>query len=232
MNETVDFNTYVPVPYFLIAAYYMIMLRIWLPPPPPSDGHEKAGGEKTAVGPEGKSTQAIFQRVTPSANENADQDRTAEALAALQPLDAIERIHAADEDFDEKSFLSGASQAYELVVNAHAKGDTAALDTLLSPEVARTFADAINERREKGESLTLDFIGIKTLEIVNVWLDEDMAEIAVRFVSELIKVTRAVDNAVVDGDPEKVVEAADLWTFARYVPSADPHWRIVATEGG
>lgn len=72
---------------------------------------------------------------------------------------------------------------------------------------------------------------MRKLEIADAWLEGDKAEITVHFVSELVAVTRSADNSVVDGDPEKIVPATDLWTFARRVPSRNPNWEIVATEG-
>ena len=35
---------------------------------------------------------------------------------------------------------------------------------------------------------------------------------------------------IVDGDPAKVSEVSDVWTFAREVRSPDPNWRLIATE--
>ena len=51
------------------------------------------------------------------------------------------------------------------------------------------------------------------------------------FDSELVRAMRAGDNTVVDGDPAKIVTATDLWTFARRLPSRNPNWTVVATEG-
>ncbi len=56
------------------------------------------------------------------------------------------------------------------------------------------------------------------------------AQVTVRFLSKLISVTRDRDGAVVDGNPEKVVDVIDLWTFARATNSRNPNWKLVATE--
>lgn len=227
MNETLDFNTYVS--YVLIAAYYVIMLRLWLPPPPPDEG-EKAGGDNPAVGLGGKSPKTVLHRVAaPRAGDNREPGRAQEDLPLSEML---ERIRHADEHFDEERFLSGASRAYELVVNAYARGDASTLNSLLGPDTAATFCDAIDERRQRDETITLDFICVRQLDIVDAWLDADHAEIGIRFVSELVTVTRAADTTVIDGDPDRIVTMTDLWTFARRVPSSDPNWTIVATGDG
>lgn len=150
---------------------------------------------------------------------------------AVQGDEPLERIRAADGHFDEGAFLAGASQAYELVVNAYAKGDMSKLNGLLDSDVADAFHDAIGERREKGEFLTLSFVGIRELDIADAWLEADLAEITVRFVSELVTATHAADGTVIAGDPTRIVTLTDLWTFARRVPSSNPNWTIVATDG-
>ena len=37
---------------------------------------------------------------------------------------------------------------------------------------------------------------------------------------------------VIDGNPDKVTEVTDVWTFARDISSRDPNWKLVATEAG
>lgn len=225
MNETVDLNAYMS--YVFIAAYYVIMLRLWLPPPP-SERREEGGDDKAVV-PDGTSSRASVRQITPPRlGDNGQPSPSTKAVPADEPL---ERIRAADEHFDESAFLSGAAQAYELVVNAYAKGDMSKLNGLLDSDVAAALHDAIGERREKGEVLTLSFVGIRELDIADAWLHADLAEITVRFVGELITATRAPDNTVIAGDPTRIVTVTDLWTFARRVPSNDPNWKIVATDG-
>jgi predicted lipid-binding transport protein (Tim44 family) len=54
----------------------------------------------------------------------------------------------------------------------------------------------------------------------------------VRFVSQIISVTRDRSGAVIDGSPDKVADVTDVWTFARDVASRDPNWKLVGTESG
>ncbi|MGV1014233.1 MAG: Tim44/TimA family putative adaptor protein, partial [Methyloceanibacter sp.] len=56
------------------------------------------------------------------------------------------------------------------------------------------------------------------------------AYVTVKFVSELVSVTRDADGEVVEGDPKKVREVTDIWTFARDTASKNPNWKLVATE--
>jgi predicted lipid-binding transport protein (Tim44 family) len=33
-----------------------------------------------------------------------------------------------------------------------------------------------------------------------------------------------------DGDPDKVADVTDIWTFSRDTRSQDPNWQLIATE--
>jgi predicted lipid-binding transport protein (Tim44 family) len=226
MTESLNLNAYIP--YLLIAASYVIILRLWLSTPP-ADERKEASGEKATSGSDREMPAVALQHVSaPLAKTTREPGQMPEALPLSETLACI---RAADGSFDEKAFLSGASQAYELVVNAFAKGDTVTLNVLLDTEAANTLNGAIQERQEKADSLTLTLIGIRKLDITGASLEADLAEVAVRFVSELITVTRTADNTVTGGDPERIVVLTDLWTFARRIPSRDPNWKIVATGG-
>ena len=48
--------------------------------------------------------------------------------------------------------------------------------------------------------------------------------------SEEVSVILNNEGDVISGDPNQVVEAEDLWTFARNIESRDPNWQLVATE--
>ena len=66
--------------------------------------------------------------------------------------------------------------------------------------------------------------------IIEAEIKDRQAFVTVKFVSELISVTRDADGEVVEGDPKKVREVTDIWTFAREVASRNPNWKLVATE--
>jgi predicted lipid-binding transport protein (Tim44 family) len=151
--------------------------------------------------------------------------------AAATPLAAgVARIKAVDKSFDENGFLQGARGAFEIVVNAFAKGDTAALRPLLSETVYASFAQAIRARQQAQETLETNLISIKSIDLAEAELEGNTALVTVKFVSDQINVTRAQDGKVVDGDPERVVEKIDLWTFARPARSRDPNWTLIATN--
>jgi predicted lipid-binding transport protein (Tim44 family) len=155
-------------------------------------------------------------------------DRVAPAGSALNA--ALRTIVSADRTFDAEHFVAGARGAYEMIVSAFAAGDRQSLRQLLAPEVLEGFVSAIAEREQRGESVESTFVGIDKADITEASLKNGLAQITVRFVSQLISVTRDKAGTVIDGDPAKVVEVTDVWTFAREVRSRDPNWKLVATE--
>jgi predicted lipid-binding transport protein (Tim44 family) len=149
--------------------------------------------------------------------------------AVAKGLDAIA---AADPNFDAQHFIAGARAAYEMIVNAFAAGDRRALKGLLSREVYDGFEAAIREREAKGETVESKFVSLDNAEITGAELRGNTAQITVRFVSQLISVTRDRAGNVVEGSPDKITEVTDVWTFARDLTSRDPNWKLVATEAG
>jgi predicted lipid-binding transport protein (Tim44 family) len=154
----------------------------------------------------------------------------AEAGSAVATgLDAIVRD---DKTFDAKHFVAGARAAYEMIVLAYAEGDRRSLKNLLSRDVYEGFETAIRERENKGETVETRFVAIDKSDITATELRARTAQITVRFVSQLISVTRDKSSNVIEGNPEKVTDVTDVWTFARDLSSRDPNWKLVATEAG
>jgi predicted lipid-binding transport protein (Tim44 family) len=144
----------------------------------------------------------------------------------------LDAIATADPSLDAQTFLAGARAAYEMVVTAFAEGDRRTLKNLLAKEVYDGFDAAIRERESRGETAESRFVSIDKTEITNAELRGKTAQIAVRFISQLISVTRDRSGAVIEGSADKVTEVTDVWTFARDVSSRDPNWKLVATEAG
>ena len=144
----------------------------------------------------------------------------------------LDTISREDKSFDAKHFITGARAAYEMIVLAYAEGDRRALKNLLSREVYEGFEAAIRERENKGESVESRFVAIDKSDVTAAELRGRNAHITVRFVSQLISVTRDKSGNVIDGSPERVTDVTDVWTFARDLSSRDPNWKLVATEAG
>ena len=146
--------------------------------------------------------------------------------ALAQGLDAIA---AQDSSFDPRHFLSGARSAYEMIVLAFANGDRRALRDLLSSEVYESFEAVIKDRERHEQKTETRFVSIDKAELVAAEQRDRTAQLTVRFVSQMISVTRDKAGTIVDGNPDRVADITDVWTFARDTTSRDPNWKLVGT---
>jgi predicted lipid-binding transport protein (Tim44 family) len=144
----------------------------------------------------------------------------------------LDAIVAADKSFEPRHFLAGARAAYEMIVVAFAQGDRRTLREWLSKDVFDSFDGVIGEREGRGDTTETRFVSIDTTEIAGAELRSRTAQVTVRFVSQLVSVTRDKSGNVTDGNADKVTDVTDVWTFARDVTSRDPNWKLVATEAG
>jgi len=192
------------------------------PPFDPYTAREEAetGGDKVVTLPTARARQA------------ADPDD--QIGGVVKPGSAVEgalkTLLSADPSFHAREFVDGARLAYEMIVTAFASGDKATLQPLLDEEVYQGFVQAIDERNAAGETVDFTFIGLDKSDVMEAELANQIAQITMRFKSQLISVTKDSDGRVIDGDPTEVTEMTDIWTFARDVSSGDPNWKLVATE--
>lgn len=125
----------------------------------------------------------------------------------------VASILAVDPAFDPAAFVGGARSAYELIVTAFAAGDRAALGPLLSPRVFESYSKAIDEREATGGKGP-ELVRLKTAEIADARVEDNIARIAVRFEAELAEGAYGLR------------ETKERWTFERDVRSRDPNWRL------
>lgn len=220
-----DFPHYFDIVLFAMVAVFLVLrLRSVL-------------GRRT--GNEQRREQMMRRAQPPADNVVALGNRTATPplpLVAATPADAVatglERIRAADPGFDPAPFLEGARIAFATIVGAFAAGDKARLRPLLSDDVFKPFAAAIDERSAARETLETRILGLKGVDIAEAALAGRTARVTVKFVSDQIHVLRAHDGSVVDGDPDHAIEKTDFWTFVRDTRSSNPNWVLVATASG
>ena len=193
------------------------------------DAVRPAGANDKVVTLPGRPSEAVAKPISDVAPGERWKDIAEPGSAVAAGLDAVV---SADSSFDPKHFLTGARAAYEMVVTAFAGGDQRTLKNLLSREVFEGFETAIREREARGETIETRFVSIDKADIVGAELRGRTVQVTVRFVSQLVSVTRDRSGAVVEGSPDKVTDVTDVWTFARDVSSRDPNWKLVATEAG
>jgi len=238
MSEAFDIYTLL---FLVLAVVIFIRLRSVLgrrtgnerPPYDPytrPDAKQAGAPEGTVVAlPQGRSGQPPVEVAGPTP---ADIEERLERYATKDsPLGkSLTAVIKADPSFDPGQFLDGAKIAYDMVVGSFAEGDVKTLKQLLGKDVLDGFERAIVEREERGETLQSTLVSIDKADIIEAEVKDKQAYVTVKFVSELISVTRDSDSELVEGDPKKVREVTDIWTFAREVASRNPNWKLVATE--
>lgn len=145
--------------------------------------------------------------------ERPAQAPLANASISGPASEGLMSILRADPSFDSEHFVTGARGAYELIVNAFAKGDRETLRGLLAPRVFDSYAAAITSREETGGAGP-ELVRLKNAEIIDADLQGEVARVTVRFEAELAEGAHGVRDA------------REKWTFERDVRSADPNWRL------
>ncbi len=163
---------------------------------------------------------------------NSDTTNTSDStMDANDPLaQGLRAVQEADPQFNTAEFLPGSKAAFEMILGSFAEGDKDTLKSLLNADVYANFEKAIRNREDSGEQLEFTLIGIKKADVVEAYLENSYAHVTVKFISEQVNVLHDKDDNVIDGDPERIVEVTDFWTFARDTNSRNPNWSLVATR--
>jgi predicted lipid-binding transport protein (Tim44 family) len=161
--------------------------------------------------------EAVTRRPETPKEEDAQvegDDRPKIRAAFTGPAAAgLETIATADPQFNPDDFTKGARRAYELIVNAFADGDRAALKTLVDDDVFEAYSQAITER-EKAGTEPMRLARLRSARIAEASVDAaKMARVSVSFESELS-----------DGDAMRT--AKEIWTFKRSLKTQDPNWLL------
>jgi predicted lipid-binding transport protein (Tim44 family) len=234
MNESFDILTII---FLGLAVFFFLRLRSVLGT---RNGHEQQQRERHLPQDNVKSSDDNNVVSLPGVdlnNEKAEQD-TKEARKKMVEEFAPEGSKLADDlikvldaspGFDISAFLEGARRAYEMIVDAFANGDKKLLKPLLDREVFAGFTSSIDERNDRGEVVETSLVGIKAADIIEAALEDKNLNITVKFLSSLITATKNSDGEVIEGDPKKIRDITDIWTFSRNITSRNPNWKLVST---
>lgn len=208
----------------MVAAFLVLRLRSVLGR---RTGHERPRPDgfsppRQESGPSGDNVIELPPRRGPGAEEAAYADSPVAA--------GLERIGRADPGFSPGRFAEGARAAFEMIVGAFAAGDVETLRPLLSKEVLANFEGAVEERGRTGETLETELVSIKSVDLVGATLEGRTATVTVKFVTEQVNAVRDAEGKVIEGDPTRVTEVVDVWSFARDTGAQDPNWLLVATS--
>ena len=144
----------------------------------------------------------------------------------------ISEIARADRTFDISRFIGNVQDAFVMIVEAFAAGDRETLRDLLEPPVYGAFDKAIQEREAAGQVLSTEIHAVRKIEFLKATADQRETVISIRFVADETCVARDRDGKILSGDPDRITEMNDIWTFVRPLKSRDPIWLLRETRDG
>jgi len=218
----------------MIAAFLILRLRSVLGRHRDSGRSEGVFGAERRPPPQEDEPTMVLEPEKPDEVEEKlkNQQQPDPNLAEEERLDAgLAEIVKASPDFDRAEFLAGVCTAFEMIIKAFAAGDREQLGSLLSKEVLENFSEAITSRENAKETLKTTLVRMVDVGLLEVYMDGEVSHISVKIISEQVNVTQNAEGEVVDGNPERVSEITDIWTFARDTKAHDPNWALVATRG-
>ena len=139
-------------------------------------------------------------------------------------------IYNEDPTFNEKEFLKGAQNFFEMVINCFVKGDLKNIEKYIDNKLIKNFQLVIDERLQEEETLKINIIKMISIKIKDVKKLKNFLRISVLFESEQIKVLEDKKGKIIDGDQRKSILVKDLWTFEKEIESKDVNWILVETS--
>ncbi len=138
----------------------------------------------------------------------------------------VKENHNVLEGKEKKEFLKGAEIAYETILTSFANGDNNKLKSLLTPQMAENFAQAIQARNKEDIKSEFTFIGVKQSSVEKYEKIRNELFASVKFVSEVISVKKDKNNNIIEGNPDKIKQVTDYWKFTRNIIKKGPNWYL------
>jgi predicted lipid-binding transport protein (Tim44 family) len=172
----------------------------------------------------------IFEHEEPSRAEPEAEPAPSAPRMSQDVRAGLTQIKVADPAFDARDFAHGARQAYGMITEAYASGDTATLRPLLGDDIYDRFAAEIRARLAAEKKMDVRINEIDTPELITAEMQGRTAVITVRVRSEQVRALRDSSGAVIEGDAEKPAQLTEVWTFSRNTRSRDPNWFLIETR--
>jgi len=134
--------------------------------------------------------------------------------------------HETLEGQEKEDFLKGAEIAYESILTAFAEGDNKKLKSLLTPDMANNFEQAISVRNKEKIKSEFTFIGIKESNVEKYEKIRNELFASVKFVSEVISVKKDKDGKIMEGHPDRIKQVTDYWKFSKNILKKGPNWYL------
>jgi predicted lipid-binding transport protein (Tim44 family) len=137
-----------------------------------------------------------------------------------RPAQAPLQVTPQDFDAFERNLVS--------VQDAYNRGDVGALRMLTTPEMASYFEGELDEDERRGVKAHVTDVKLLQGDLAEAWRENhaDYATVAMRY--QLREgVTERQTGRVIEGDPARLTEATEVWTFRREPGSP---WQLSAIQ--
>ena len=182
-------------------------------------------GKQTGFGgvPEEKVNPVDFGMEDPDRKAAPEADPEVERLG----LSGITRL---DPSFSIAHFMSGATAAYSMILEAYANGDRDLLKDLLTSETFAIYDEAITAREAAGQTQITDLGRLRKASIKAAKTEGSIAHISVLYEADLTSALRDADGELVMGDPDVLSSVSEVWGYMRDVKGVDLNWRLANVE--
>ena len=182
-------------------------------------------GKQTGFGgvPEEKSDPVDFGMEDPNRKPAPEADPEVERLG----LSGITRL---DPSFSIAHFMTGATAAYSMILEAYANGDRDLLKDLLTGETFDVYDEAITAREKAGQTQITDLGRLRKASIKAAKTEGSVAHISVLYEADLTSALRDADGELVMGDPDVLSSVSEVWEYMRDMKGDDLNWRLANVE--
>jgi predicted lipid-binding transport protein (Tim44 family) len=150
--------------------------------------------------------------------DSQDEDDEEENADGKNPFGAVySKFNAGD-------FIERAKKAFEMIFKAYADGDKGTLNRLLSKNMYKAFAKAIDDRNMRGEVLQGNIERFVKAEIVDTGVSGDDIFVIVKFVSEQSNVLKSKNGEILEGSSDFIEMRTEIFSFFRKKTANDNQW--------
>ncbi len=153
-------------------------------------------------------------------------------IVADSAQNGLTEIGQREPSFNLSKFSMAAQDAFAMIVESFAAADRDTLKDFLEPRVYAAFDHAIADRESRGETVSNEIHAVRKAEILEARIDGKTAYVTFRFIADETCVIKDKDGVVISGDPDRITEMNDIWTFSKELRSADPKWLLYDTRDG
>ncbi len=134
-----------------------------------------------------------------------------------------------DKSFNAKTFIDGTKKAFEMIIDALNNYYQDVLKELLEYNLYRHFVSELRKRHDSGLKYEITLVSIKSVEILEACIEDEIASIKVKIESEQIILTKGEKGEITAGKVDEILQISDIWTVSKNIKS-ESYWKLTETS--